>query len=165
MPIPPRTSIRARQVFGMNADIVGIGIVHEAHRIDIVATFQEGFADAVHTVHYTAIAGKNDGEGQIAIENQACVPDNLPTRQLLGPLIDPKGFCMGRSGAVDRIRLEWRGAMPARSVNSEQWPVSSDKGCRLALACKGRWGRRAVSQKGYTPLDERPDATTCNCPA
>ena len=79
-----RTSIRVRQVVGMNADIVGIRIDDEAYRLDIGATLQQSFADTVHTVHYATIARKNEREGQIAIENQACVPNNLATRALEG---------------------------------------------------------------------------------
>jgi len=39
-----------------------------------------------------AVTGENDREGQVAIEDQAGVPNNLATGQLLNPLVRPKGF-------------------------------------------------------------------------
>ena len=76
----------------MNPYIIWIGIADEAYCFDISAPFQQRFADTVHTIHYATVAGENNREGQIAIENQARVANNLAAGQLFNLLVRPKGF-------------------------------------------------------------------------
>jgi hypothetical protein len=64
----------------MNANIIGIRIVEEADRLNVDATFQQSFADTVHTVHYATVTGKDDREDEITIENQARVANNFAAR-------------------------------------------------------------------------------------
>src|SRR5882762_3932874 len=60
-----------REVVGIYADVVGFGVVEEAHGFDVVEAFKEGLADSVHAVYDTAVAGEDDGKGEVTFADEA----------------------------------------------------------------------------------------------
>lgn len=57
----------------MDAGVVRLRVLEKANRLDFIEPIEKCLADAVHSVHYAAVAGQNDGEFKIAIEHQAGV--------------------------------------------------------------------------------------------
>ena len=51
--------------------------MEEAHGFDVSKTFEEGLADSVHTVHDTAVAGKDDRKAEVAVADEAGVVNDL----------------------------------------------------------------------------------------
>jgi hypothetical protein len=64
--------------------------VEETDRIDLCAVFKKGLTDAVHSIHDSAIARKNDGEVEITIQDQAHMIDDVaagePSRAFIVPI-------------------------------------------------------------------------------
>jgi len=76
----------------VDADVVGVGIAKEANGIDVVATQEKGFADAVHAVHDAAVAGEDDGIGEVARVDESGVIYDLSAGELHGAFVTPIGF-------------------------------------------------------------------------
>lgn len=51
----------------MYADVVGFGVLEEAHSFDVAEAFEEGPADSVHAVHDAAIAGEDDWKVEVGV--------------------------------------------------------------------------------------------------
>jgi hypothetical protein len=76
----------------MQADVVGFGVLAEAHGFDVAETFDEGPADSVHTVHDAAVAGKKDGKGEVAVADEAGVLSDLAAGDRFCGLPRPVGL-------------------------------------------------------------------------
>jgi len=61
------------KIVGMHADVVGLRVLNEAYGFNIAETVDEGLADSMHAVHYTAVAGKDDGESEVAVTDESGV--------------------------------------------------------------------------------------------
>ena len=61
----------------MYADVVGLRVVDEPHGFDVAEAFKECLADSVHAVHDTAVAGEDDGKGNVAVADEAGVIHDL----------------------------------------------------------------------------------------
>ena len=76
------------QIVGMDANVVRCGVVNEADCLNLRAIFEESLANAMHSIHDAAVAGKNDGEGEIAVEHQARMIDDFAAGQVRVPSLD-----------------------------------------------------------------------------
>jgi hypothetical protein len=85
-------SIVVWKIVGINAYVVGFGVVEEAHGFDVGETFEECLTDSVHTVHDTAVAGKDDGKAEVAVTDEAGVVRDLATGDRLCGIAGPVGF-------------------------------------------------------------------------
>jgi hypothetical protein len=60
-----------RQVVGLNADVIRLRIYEKTSSFNLIQTLDQGFANAMHSIHNTAVAEKNDGMRKVGIENQS----------------------------------------------------------------------------------------------
>src|SRR5258706_9957285 len=67
-----------RQVLRLDTDMVRFGVRGEANRPDVALSLHQRLQHAVHTIHDSAVAGENDGIGQVAVVDQAGVLGNVP---------------------------------------------------------------------------------------
>jgi hypothetical protein len=104
-----RDSIVVGQVVGVDADVVGVGIVEEADGFDVVEARQESLADAVHTVHDATVAGENDRIGEGALVDEAGVADNFAASQFFRVVAAPIGFVQFANGGEWHAD-SWEGA-------------------------------------------------------
>jgi hypothetical protein len=81
-----------RQIIGVDSDVVRCGVANEADCLNLCAIYQESLANAMHSIHDAAVAGKNDGEGKIAFKHQASMIDDFAAGQDLGAFAGPVGF-------------------------------------------------------------------------
>jgi hypothetical protein len=85
-------SVVVGEVVGMQTDVVGFRVLEEAHGFDVAETFEEGLADSVHAVHDTAVAGKDDGKGEVAVADEAGVLSDLAAGDRLCRIAGPEGL-------------------------------------------------------------------------
>lgn len=96
------------KIVGIQADIVRFRVMNEAHGFDLSETVDKGFRYPVHAVHDTAIARKDDGEGEVAITNESGVFSDLPAGDGPGGVAGPVGFVEFANGG-QRHKLPWQG--------------------------------------------------------
>ena len=75
--------VYVRQVIGKHANIVGVRVNYKADSFYVILVFEERLADAVHAVHDAAVAGENDGESKVGLQDEARMIRNLATGQFL----------------------------------------------------------------------------------
>ncbi len=94
----------------MYADVVGFGVVEEAHGFDVAEAFEEGLADSVHAVHDTAVAEEDDGKGEVAVADEAGVFGDLAAGDRFCRIAIPVGLVDFADGGERRRALaaEWR---------------------------------------------------------
>jgi hypothetical protein len=63
--------------------------MNEADCLDVCAIFEKSFADAMHSIHHSAITRENDGEGEIRLQHQPRVIDDLAAGQSSRSLVAP----------------------------------------------------------------------------
>jgi len=74
------TSIR--QVIGMDANVIRLGIFDKAHGFHILMAEKKSLADTMHTIHNSAVAGKNNWVVEVTFLHESRVLYNIPTGQL-----------------------------------------------------------------------------------
>jgi hypothetical protein len=69
------------QVIRVDSDVIRLRIMKKTNRLDVAAIFQESLADAVHSIHNTPVAGKNDGKCEIALQHQPSMINDVAAGQ------------------------------------------------------------------------------------
>jgi hypothetical protein len=67
----------------MNSDVIRrwvIRVIRELDSLDVLATFQESFADPMHSIHDASVTRKDDRIGEITIEHKADMLNDLTAR-------------------------------------------------------------------------------------
>jgi hypothetical protein len=80
------------KIVGIYADVVGFRVLEETHGFDVTETFNEGLADSVHAVHDSAVAGKDDGKGEVAVADEAGVLSDLAAGDRFCRVAGPVGL-------------------------------------------------------------------------
>ena len=96
------------KIVGIDAEVVGFRVMEEAHGFDVAETFDEGLADSVHAVHDTAVAGKDDGKGEVAVADEAGVLSDLAAGDRFCRIARPEGLVEFADGG-DRHTLSRQG--------------------------------------------------------
>jgi len=104
-------------VVGLEADVVGFRVLEEAHGFDVAATFEDGLADAVHTVHDTAVAGKDDGKGEVGVADEAGVLSDLAAGDRFCRVARPVGLVEFADGGERYALSHERGRGLDETVN------------------------------------------------
>ena len=78
------------EIVGGDVDVVRFGIFFELNGLNRPPAFDEGFAHPVHSIHYAAVLGKDDGVIQIGLVDELGVKCDSSARWAVAFSIEPK---------------------------------------------------------------------------